>query len=355
MVPDHPCVPGLERPVLLSEYAKLTGVREDDVLAIIGQTKIPSRYYHGQWFVEAPIEREVSPHDNPKKLRSLDDPTWERLCRRIRDGKCTPFLGAGASFPTLPLGSSIAAAWAQECEYPGDNPKNLVEVAQYLAEIEDPLYPKKKILKEFDGVAPPDFNAPDEPHGVLADLPFPVYLTTNYDDFMVRALKSRGREPHREFCRWNSLIKNEPSIFDEVDEDRYVVPTVANPLVFHLHGHTIPQSIVLTEDDYLCFLANIRDDTLLPPRIQAALSSTTLLFIGYRGADWTFRVLLQGLSMDPRESIMYLTPERDFQMSAVTRALYLAKYYERMSAKIYFGTAWEFAGQLREHWDAREF
>ena len=34
----------------------------------------------------------------------------------------------------------------------------------------------------------PDFRAPSEPHAVLADLPLPIYMTTNYDDFMVKAL-----------------------------------------------------------------------------------------------------------------------------------------------------------------------
>ena len=42
-----------------------------------------------------------------------EDRTWKRLLREIRDGQCTPFLGAGASFPTLALASTIAAAWAK--------------------------------------------------------------------------------------------------------------------------------------------------------------------------------------------------------------------------------------------------
>jgi hypothetical protein len=54
VVPDYDCVPGLERPVTLSEYAKLEGLREADVLAVIGQFKIPAVFFRGQWFVEAP-------------------------------------------------------------------------------------------------------------------------------------------------------------------------------------------------------------------------------------------------------------------------------------------------------------
>jgi hypothetical protein len=283
---------------------------------------------------------------------TLKDRTWEILLKRIEHGCCTPFLGAGASFPTLPLGSTIAAAWAQKYNYPGDNPKSLVEVAQYLALQFDPIYPKEKILEELDGLAPPDFNLADEPHGLLADLPLPLYLTTNYDDFMVLALKSRGRDPRRDFCRWNTWIENEvsPSVF--YDEDgNYWSPTVDNPLVFHLHGYSIPASIVLTEDDYLSFLANMRDERLLPPRIQQALSSTTCVFIGYRLADWNFRVLFQGFSKRSLwRSIAVLKPPGDDDL-ARRQQEYLAHYYKNLSVEVYWGTAREFTAELRERWN----
>ena len=79
---------------------------------------------------------------------------------------------------------------------PGGGPGNtatpsddgdLVRVSQYIAVQYDPTYPKELILKLFEKAQPPDFRTADEPHGVLADLPLSVYMTTNYDDFMVRA------------------------------------------------------------------------------------------------------------------------------------------------------------------------
>src|SRR5262245_12779966 len=115
---------------------------------------------------------------------TLSEETWLTLLERIKSGRCTPFLGAGASFPALPLGSTIAAEWAREHNYPGDNPKNLIEVAQFLAIQVDPIYPKERILQRLAGAKRPDFDAADEPHALLAELPLPIYLTTNYDDFM---------------------------------------------------------------------------------------------------------------------------------------------------------------------------
>jgi hypothetical protein len=284
-------------------------------------------------------------------VETLDERTWSILLERINKRRCLPFLGAGASFPALPLASNIAADWAREYNYPGDNPKNLTEVAQYLAVEFDPPFPKNKILEVVNDAGPPDFNAADEPHGVLADLPLPIYLTTNYDDFMVRALKSRHRDARRELCRWYSPYKS----LVPMSEEFY--PTVANPLVFHLHGHTTPESIVITEDDYLCFLSSISDHRLIPVQVQRALSEWTWLFIGYRLADWNFRVLFQSARRFPPRfdpmggmSIAVLKPPGDDELARRQKE-YLDKYYATMKLEVYWGTARDFAAELRERWN----
>ncbi|MGD8997271.1 MAG: SIR2 family protein, partial [Anaerolineae bacterium] len=225
---------------------------------------------------------------------TLGERDWRLLLRRIAAGKCTPFLGAGACFGTLPLGSDIANEWSGAHQYPLEDSHDLVRVAQFLAVQYDPVFPKEELLKEFENVEAPDFTDPDEPHAVLADLPLPVYITTNYDDFMVRALESRDRHPRRELCRWNTLLKDRASV---LESGNGLSPTVANPVVFHLHGHNeVPESLVLSEDDYLDFLVNLsKDQELLPPRIQGAMAGTSLLFLGYRIADWDFRVLFRSL------------------------------------------------------------
>lgn len=260
---------------------------------------------------------------------------------------CTPFLGAGACAGTLPLGANVAMQWAQEHHYPLNNPNNLVEVAQFLAVQFDLLFPKEKILKLIAGVKAPDFAARDEPHGVLADLPLPVYMTTNYDDFMVQALKNRYRDAKQELCRWNEAVQDVPSIFDTPDFS----PTVANPVVYHLHGHTLPESLVLTEDDYLNFLASIaRNPGLLPSRIQKALDLSTCLFIGYRLADWNFRVLFQGLK--PRlkiTNVAVMMPPEDPEVARRQRE-YLNRYYQTMDLHVYWGSARQFAAELRDRW-----
>jgi hypothetical protein len=54
---------------------------------------------------------------------------------------------------------------------------------------------------------------------------------------------------------------------------------------------------VLTEDDYLDYLARISRDYeyLLPTSVLEALASTTLLFLGYRLDDLDLKVIMRGL------------------------------------------------------------
>jgi hypothetical protein len=278
----------------------------------------------------------------------MNDEDWDLLLERIREGRCTPFLGAGASVGTLPLGAEIARDWAAEYDYPLDDPHDLARVAQFLGIRRDAMFPKLRICRQLDGRGPPDFAQEDEPHAAVAALPLPVYVTTNYDGFMVQALQHRLKDPRREICRWNSATKTAAGV---LADDPGFEPTPANPLVFHLHGHFgLPESLVLTEDDYLDFLVAVsRDDRLLPHQIQRALAGTSLLFIGYALADWDFRVLHRGLVTAGEPSLRYLSvtvqlPDRD-----VTRD-YLDRYFGRIDVRVYWGTAQQFASDLRERW-----
>jgi hypothetical protein len=255
------------------------------------------------------------------------------------------------------LGSEIAHEWAERFYYPMPDSGDLVRVAQFLAVEYDLTYPKELVLERLGSGAPPDFRAPDEPHGVLADLPLKFYLTTNYDDFMDRALVSRYRDPKREFCRWNDLIREEPTLFEK--EPGYE-PTVARPLVYYLHGHTDPNSVVLTEDDYLTFLAAMQDPKLLPDVVRRAIASSSLLFIGYRMADWNIRVLLQGLrrlgqGLGGRGnlSVMVLVPPEGPDGTQEKMQDYLGRYYAAIDLRVYWGTARQFCGELASRWKQR--
>lgn len=289
----------------------------------------------------------------------LDDEGWEILLQRIEDGRCTPFLGAGACHGAIPLGAELAERWADKFSYPLKNRTDLAAVAQFVAVKYDASYPKELLRKEFAPIPDPNYTAPDQPHGVLADLPLPLYITTNYDDFMFRALEQRQKRPVRELCRWNKRVKYEKSVFDG---RRDYQPTPETPLVYHLHGHiTTAASLVLTEDDYLDFLVNIsEDDRLLPSRVQKAMADTSLLFLGYSIADWDFRVLFRSIAKMVERSVSQA--HVSVQLEPVTRDAgederkkvreYLDRYFSDQKIRVFWGTARDFVQQLRAKWDA---
>jgi hypothetical protein len=286
----------------------------------------------------------------------LTEEDWTVLVQRIKLKKCTPFLGAGACHGVLPLGGEIAQEWAKEHGYPLEDSSDLPKVSQFLAVKLDPMIPKdlivEKFTKLFEAGKSPDFTDPLEPHRVLASLSLPVYITTNYDDFLARALKNQLRDVESELCRWNKAIEQVDSIFDK--EPGYS-PTVARPLVFHLHGR-IPtaESLVLTEDDFLDFLVNISNaQQLLPSPIEKALKSTSLLFIGYRIGDLNLRVLLQGFRRVLEKAVKYthvavmLPPASAKESSQDEVQAYLTKYYKDIDVRVYWGTVRGFLSELK--------
>jgi hypothetical protein len=289
----------------------------------------------------------------------MRDQHWTQLLKRIDAGKCTPFLGAGASAPNLPLAEGLAKRWAEENDYPLPDVSDLTRVSQYLAVEQDPMAPKELMASEIanaiESRGRPDFADPSEPHGLLAEFDLPVYLTTNYDDFMVSALTERGKEPVREFCLWNHYVqKKHTSVFDEAGGFE---PTHRKPLVFHLHGNTEEvESMVLTEDDYLDFLVNTTRDRLIPPRVEEAMTGASLLFIGYSLADWNFRTLFRGLvgaleSGLRRVSVsVQLDPDSAGNRDGEEAKRYLENYFNRLSMQVFWGSAEQFTTELRQRW-----
>jgi SIR2-like domain len=259
---------------------------------------------------------------------------------------------------TQQRGRDLAEQLSTKHSYPLGDRTDLPRVAQYLAVTRgDQMYPKERVADSFKGYAAPDFSAPDEPHSVLSRLPLPIYMTTNYDDSMIRALKAQGREAVRETCRWKSDLKDLPSKFD----DDYV-PSAQRPVVFHLHGHLDElRSMVLTEDDYLDFLVQITtDQKILPPRIREAFADSTLLFLGYGLTDWNFRVLFRTLveylqkSSRRRHMSVQLPPFTEDMTAEQKQRVqgYFDEYFKELRIGVFWGTCRDFVSELSRRWEA---
>jgi hypothetical protein len=223
---------------------------------------------------------------------------------------------------------------------------------------------KERLAKVLSAVEPPDFTSAGEPHGVLARLQLPLYLTTNYDDFMTQALEDAGRDVHPVICPWY-----EGADADDIVFTRSYVATANQPLIYHLHGSVHdPRSIVITEEDYLAFLGGLLQDTgantrVVPAAVRLALTTKPLLFIGYSLQDWTFRVLFHGLLrtipgiQQRRHVSVQMLPTLRPRASAADRSRaeeYLTDYFnQRWNISVFLGTAREFCTRLVDQLESR--
>lgn len=292
-------------------------------------------------------------------VKRLDEKGWEVLLRRIRDGTCTPILGAGVYSEAPTIRTNIATKWAKAENYPLHDGSDLARVARFLSvEYADAEYAATRYAEELDSLPLPKFSEPTDPYTILAKLPLPLYITTNYDNFMEQALIGQNREVRTDLCRWMKSLKEEPSPLADG-----VQPDVANPSVFHLHGYTqTRQSMVLSEDDYFQFLINVSNDPdLIPKRIQKAITGTSLILLGYSLEDWDFRILFHFLSGYLKTSTskthvaVQISPlsKEDPEHLKLRAQTFFDKYFESRSPdiRVSWDTTQQFVLNLKERWE----
>ncbi|MEV0583679.1 SIR2 family protein [Nonomuraea sp. NPDC050310] len=289
---------------------------------------------------------------------------WKLLIGDLRRGDCVPFLGAGVSVKRLPLGGKLAAKWHAKVECPLDESASLSSVMQYAATItyRDPNRLKREFVEEegFANVQPPDPQSDYPVHSLLAQLDLPLYVTTNYDDFMYLALRQeRGKNPSWALCPWYSDDPEE--VPDSPFHDPHYVPTPSSPLVFHLHGHhSEPRSLVLTDDDYIDFMVRLADDAsprslaraqplaMLPGPIRLRLRKSPLLFLGYSLSDWNFlvlfRTLMKGLSHGQRREHVSVQIDPDERISPERR-----RFFDQYCADQRIRVLWESPESFTAH------
>jgi hypothetical protein len=319
---------------------------------------------------------------------------WKTIIRRIKMGKCTPIVSYQVSSHHFSDHQAVVEAWADEVGYPLADRHSLIRVAQYASITgRDPLSAKEDYLDflkgrlfnqarderaadqsafldtledelldlSFSEVAgrlgyPRYENELENPLRVLAELPLPIYLTTNFSTFMEDALRAAGKEPQTEICYWNDDLADEVSSVFEVDPDYQ--PSVEKPLVYHVHGlDARPSSVVLTEDDYLDFLVNVsQDPEAIPSRVAQALADSSLLLLGYQLQGWDFRVLFRGLIAARRSTrrllslSIQLTPQQEGVDDGDVQD-YLEKYFGKSNFDIYWGDVQSFVRELWEQWE----
>jgi len=223
----------------------------------------------------------------------------------------TPEDGAG-----LPVRDDLAARLADVFGCPPDHAGELTKVAQYVAVTRGvgPLYDELHALLEGE-------HSPAPVHRFLAELSpqlrelgvaQPLIVTTNYDRALEGAFRDagepidvvayvsvgrdRGRFLHRTAEGVMRIITTPNAYADVPLDDRSVVLKIHGEV--DLDPARDAESFVVSEDDYIGYLAETGIAGVLPVTVAARLRRSHFLFLGYGLVDWSFRVFLQRLWPD---------------------------------------------------------
>jgi hypothetical protein len=245
------------------------------------------------------------------------------VAKRLAEGKVIPFLGAGANLCERPLksdwqaggylpsGAELAAYLASTYAYPEQGIPDLVRASQYV----ELAAGDAALFDELHSIFAGSYQ-PNKLHRLLAELPAnlrakgsptagQLLITTNYDDALERAFAAAG-EPVDVVSY--AADPDEPGRFVHLrpDGERVKIPRHTDYCEFALEERSVilkihgtvdradesDDSYVITEDDYIDFLARGNVSKLIPAHLMARMRTSHFLFLGYGMRDWNLRVIL---------------------------------------------------------------
>lgn len=319
---------------------------------------------------------------------------WPALCGAIRERKCTPILGPALMERLIGPRRDLAVELARQYNLPiplGERDL-LAFVTQYRAVEQSPESVRRDVLlllvqqvrRRFGDQLPDalrqagdgsdeqnaepgvllalvrealEFAAAqeqeDEPHALLATLPFSTFVTANPDTVLERALARHRKEPAVvESNSWSGENAQGASIFDV---DKTYRPSFDRPFIYHFFGRAAEDdSVAITQDQYLDSLISASRIKAVPDPVRAALSRNTLLFLGFQHEDWSFRTLfryinkLEGrsISRNRKHVAVQLDPEdQPFDDPRIAQR-YLARYFGDEQITLYWGRVDDFIREL---------
>jgi hypothetical protein len=170
--------------------------------------------------------------------------------------------------------------------------------------------------------------APTSAHRFLASLPspagqaaatgegrHPLIVSTNYDDLLERQYEVASRQKDYDLVFYRPVAGGR-SLFYHASGDAPPVPIQdasnysypffeRRPVVLKIHGtirrdDPTEDAYVITENDYVTYLADNTLEALLPRRLLKKLQTNHLLFMGYSLQDWNLRVFRQRIKRTQR-------------------------------------------------------
>ncbi|HKQ04644.1 MAG TPA: SIR2 family protein [Blastocatellia bacterium] len=233
------------------------------------------------------------------------------IVERVAQHQCILFLGSAIhtlpppelpqySYPkekAPPIASQLSKNLAEKSNYPNRDWWNLQRVAQHF---ETRLF-RSRLVEEIKKEVYVG-REPSEILQKLADLEFPIVITTNYDQLYEQALDKKAEQekaagkPATQYRRsvYNPNTQNKTKTVDCLRN-----PDFKQPYILKIHGDVDkPESIVLTDEDYIQFVLRMSDKHPYHPfgnNILAHLMKWPTLFIGYSLVDYNLRLLFKTL------------------------------------------------------------
>ncbi len=239
----------------------------------------------------------------------LEKDPMDEIAKAVTNGKCILFMGAAVHsappegskyvYPEAerpPIGSAFARHLAANSDFatkmPDEDVRNLQRVAQFFE-----LANQRSDLTTQIKAAVVTGKKPSPVVRALADLNFPIVITTNYDRLFETALRQVPGNPKDPFVSYYQ--KNEKEDIATVDFPFDEDFSEARPFVFKMHGDIEhPESIVITDEDYIHFILRMTDTGVydpIPKTLQVQFKRWPTLFIGYSLKDYNLRVLFRTL------------------------------------------------------------
>ena len=239
----------------------------------------------------------VTSRDHPNDWSTSE---LELIADSVRRVQCILFLGAGAHAPPpdwsrfeypaeqRPLiGAHLSRKLAAGCNlsgrFPSEDPSNLQRVALFYE-----IARSRRQLVDAVINAVQTGRRPSPMLRLLAELNFPIVVTTNYDQLFEQALIEAGKQPR--------VVTYTPSLEAMAD---FRDPTAESPVVFKIHGDILrPETIVITDEDYIQFVLRMSDKDPydpIPLTLKYYLTGWTTLFVGYSLLDYNARLLFKTL------------------------------------------------------------
>lgn len=269
---------------------------------------------------------------------------YDDVVGAITEGEVIPFFGAGVNLfgrqeeeqyqpgQYLPSGRELARYLAEKYRYPSADKTDLLRVSQYASLMRGPRSLYNMLGQVFDADYPVSVL-----HRFFAKLPSilrtqgcsrpnQLIVTTNYDDVLERAFQAENepydlvtyiaKKPDLGKFRHvrhgtqlkDSILITEPNTYRDLPFSGLMLKRT---VILKIHGvvervgdrlnsqpEDVHDSFVITEDDYIDYLANTDISKLVPVQLKSKLTNSGFLFLGYGLRDWNLRVIMHRIWRD---------------------------------------------------------